>query len=320
MGSSQQTEHLARAEGRRMEQACRARDDDLLELAATDRCQRARDESVEVCVGPVGDRPELRRGLRACTLCGRRRRARAAEERAKLAFSGRATRALPDERGPGAIALAHDQQPGEDQTTRRKAAPGDPGGGVMPEGEASHQQRTALGRRRVTSDGEPREQLVGRRLRPDEAERARHLDGAGDADSDDRDVCSGLLPDDPQTRSIFRIEIRDPGDPSNMPPASSIEAAERPLTQLANKAIAAGRKGGQSDHAGVILEPYRNYRGARVIGAWKWLSAYSFGVATDTYCLCSYDAFVIACQHDSAYDASVGAQAPTVVELEVIEA
>jgi hypothetical protein len=92
---------------------------------------------------------------------------------------------------------------------------------------------------------------------------------------------SGMLPDDPAARSIFRIEIRDPGNPSNMPLASSIEAAERPLTHLANKAIAAGRKGGPSDHAGVILEPYRNYRGARVIGAWKWLSAYSFGIATE---------------------------------------
>ncbi len=92
---------------------------------------------------------------------------------------------------------------------------------------------------------------------------------------------SGLLPDDPESRSIFRIEIRDPGNKSDQPPASSIEAAARPLTRLAAEAIAAGRKGGESDRAGVILKPYRNYRGALVIGAWKWLPAYSFAVATE---------------------------------------
>ena len=75
--------------------------------------------------------------------------------------------------------------------------------------------------------------------------------------------------------SIFRIEIRDPGDRSNRRPVSSVEAAAQPLTRLAAEAIAAGRKGGTSEQEGVILEPYRNYRGARVVGAWNWLPAYS---------------------------------------------
>jgi tRNA A-37 threonylcarbamoyl transferase component Bud32 len=92
---------------------------------------------------------------------------------------------------------------------------------------------------------------------------------------------SGLLPDEPTARSIFRIEIRDPGPKPYTSPENSIEAAERPLTTLAARAIAAGRKGGQSDPSGVILEPYSNYRGAKVIGAWRWLSAYGFGVATE---------------------------------------
>ena len=92
---------------------------------------------------------------------------------------------------------------------------------------------------------------------------------------------SRLLPDDPESRSIFQIEVRDPGSESSRRPASSLEAAARPFTRLAAEAIAAGRKGGESDQGGVILEPYRNYRGARVIGAWKWLPAYSFAVATE---------------------------------------
>jgi tRNA A-37 threonylcarbamoyl transferase component Bud32 len=92
---------------------------------------------------------------------------------------------------------------------------------------------------------------------------------------------SGLLPDDPESRSIFRIEIRDPGGKTHKRPASSIEAAARPLTRLAAEAIAAGRKGRAPDQEGVLLDAYRNYRGARVVGAWKWLPAYSFGVATE---------------------------------------
>jgi tRNA A-37 threonylcarbamoyl transferase component Bud32 len=98
---------------------------------------------------------------------------------------------------------------------------------------------------------------------------------------DDELRASGRLPQDPASRSIFRIEIRDPGSTLNKPPTSAVEAAAQPLTKLAAEAIAAGRKGGEFDQEGVILEPYRNYRGARVIGAWRWLPDYSFGVATE---------------------------------------
>ena len=32
---------------------------------------------------------------------------------------------------------------------------------------------------------------------------------------------------------------------------------------------------------GVLLDPYRNYRGAEVIGAWRWLPEYGMGIATE---------------------------------------
>ncbi len=92
---------------------------------------------------------------------------------------------------------------------------------------------------------------------------------------------SGLLPQDPTSRSILRIEIRDPGGDRSKWKASSLEAAERPLTALAAKAIAAGRKASEREQQGVILQPYRNYRGAEVIGAWKWLPKYAMGVASE---------------------------------------
>lgn len=92
---------------------------------------------------------------------------------------------------------------------------------------------------------------------------------------------SGLLPDERNVRSIFRIEIRDPGNRANWRTTSPLEAAARPLTRLAAAAIAAGRKGSEPDQQGVIMDPYRNYRGEEVIGAWQWLPAYSMAVATE---------------------------------------
>ncbi len=91
----------------------------------------------------------------------------------------------------------------------------------------------------------------------------------------------GLLSEDPNSGSIFRIEIRDPGQrvkPGTLTPA---ELAERPLTTLAAQAVAAGRLGTNPDAEHVVLEPYRNYRGQQVFGVWRWMPAYAFGVATE---------------------------------------
>lgn len=98
---------------------------------------------------------------------------------------------------------------------------------------------------------------------------------------DDELRASGLLPDDPSVRSIFRMDIRDPGPQLQGEQPAPVEMAAWPLTRLAADAIAAGRKGEASEQEGLILEPYRNYRGATVIGAWKWLPEYSIGVANE---------------------------------------
>lgn len=95
-----------------------------------------------------------------------------------------------------------------------------------------------------------------------------------------RDV--GLLPrDDPTARSIFRIAIRDPGPVTRSAPADPSSDAQWHRTALAAEAITASRESRTPDPKGVVLKPYRNYRGARVIGAWQWLSSYGFGVATE---------------------------------------
>jgi len=58
------------------------------------------------------------------------------------------------------------------------------------------------------------------------------------------------------------------------------EARDPGRRTVAGTALAAALDRRDSSH-GVILEPYANYRGARVIGAWRWLPAERLGVAVE---------------------------------------
>jgi hypothetical protein len=66
--------------------------------------------------------------------------------------------------------------------------------------------------------------------------------------------------------ALLRMEVREPGGE---------------LTRLAREAIEGLRVGGTEGAQGVVLEPYRNYRGAEVIGAWRWLPAKEMAVAIE---------------------------------------
>ncbi|MBI2827246.1 MAG: serine/threonine protein kinase [Planctomycetia bacterium] len=83
----------------------------------------------------------------------------------------------------------------------------------------------------------------------------------------------GLVPDDPLARSTFRVQVRDPGVNLVAGAAASMPPAARPLTKMAALAVAG--------EDGVDVDGYRDYRGVPVVGAWKWLPEYGFGVATE---------------------------------------
>ncbi len=87
---------------------------------------------------------------------------------------------------------------------------------------------------------------------------------------------SGLI--GPTESAMLRVQVRDPGGDlqAGHVPASSVE---RPLTRLAYQAIASRGAAEPAARRGVLLDPYRNYRGAEVIGAWKWLPEYEMGIA-----------------------------------------
>lgn len=74
---------------------------------------------------------------------------------------------------------------------------------------------------------------------------------------------SGLL-DATNGTSALNLRLHDPG-------ATEVEGL-RPLTRIVAAAV--------SGEDGVSVEPSRDYRGVEVVGAWRWLPDYEFGVAT----------------------------------------
>jgi serine/threonine-protein kinase len=80
---------------------------------------------------------------------------------------------------------------------------------------------------------------------------------------------------------ILRVPVRDPGGDliAGFRPTNSWR--EWPLTRLAAEVIAARESGGNGAIDGIILEPYRNYRGTEVIGAWHWIAEKEMAMAVE---------------------------------------
>ena len=83
----------------------------------------------------------------------------------------------------------------------------------------------------------------------------------------------GIIPNVPDARSILSVQIRDPGGDLTRGYQPDKALTVRPFTTMAAAAIAG--------ETGINLEGYRDYRGVTVIGAWRWLPEYEFGVATE---------------------------------------
>jgi hypothetical protein len=87
----------------------------------------------------------------------------------------------------------------------------------------------------------------------------------------------GLLVDQPDSLSILTFEIRDPGVNMARGERPKLRRSEQPLTRAVADAVQ-GNDGHDADG-------YRDYRGARSVGAWRWLEDCDFGVVSeiDTY-------------------------------------
>ena len=91
---------------------------------------------------------------------------------------------------------------------------------------------------------------------------------------------AGMLPPDAST-AAFNLRLRDPGTDLTERLARPDDLDERPLTTLVTRAIESRSATDSGARDGVLLEPYRNYFGREVIGAWRWLPEYDIGIAVE---------------------------------------
>ncbi len=88
-----------------------------------------------------------------------------------------------------------------------------------------------------------------------------------------------MLSDSRFTQELVRREILPPGVTAPLALELREPNGARPYTRLAQAAIAGADDPEQ--RVGLLLEPYRSYRGSEVIGAWRWLPEYNLGVAME---------------------------------------
>ena len=79
-------------------------------------------------------------------------------------------------------------------------------------------------------------------------------------------LLSALEPDEAE---VPDRDVRDPGTGD----VAGVPAAALPLTRMAASAVGGG--------SGVDVEGYRDSRGVEVVGAWRWLERWGFGIATE---------------------------------------
>ncbi len=81
--------------------------------------------------------------------------------------------------------------------------------------------------------------------------------------------------------AAFGAPQLDPGAgrPESTPASGAGEGTR--LTALVETAVRAGGSADAGTLQGIILDPYRNYVGAPVVGAWAWLPKHDFGIAVE---------------------------------------
>lgn len=85
-----------------------------------------------------------------------------------------------------------------------------------------------------------------------------------------------------------RLQVRDPGGDLLQGHQPALAPPERPLTRMAAAAIGSIGNTDPARQHGLVLDPYRNYRGAEVIGAWRWLPKYEMAIAVEASAAESY--------------------------------
>jgi eukaryotic-like serine/threonine-protein kinase len=83
----------------------------------------------------------------------------------------------------------------------------------------------------------------------------------------------GLIPDEPGSRSLLALDLRDPLVDLREGLLPLKRRTELPHIKPVNEAPASGQ--------GLDVRGYRNYRGATVVGAWRWMPEFDMGLVTE---------------------------------------
>lgn len=86
-------------------------------------------------------------------------------------------------------------------------------------------------------------------------------------------ILTGLLPDQPDSKSILNLLLRNPGGDMTRGFRPKLRRSEMPLTKMAESATTGNK--------GLDVVGYGDYRGVPVVGAWTWLAEYDIGLATE---------------------------------------
>ncbi len=86
-------------------------------------------------------------------------------------------------------------------------------------------------------------------------------------------ILSGLLPDQPGSKSILNLLLRNPGGDMTRGFRPKVRRSELPLTKMAESATGGNK--------GMDVNGYADYRGVPVVGAWNWLAEFDIGLATE---------------------------------------
>lgn len=78
-----------------------------------------------------------------------------------------------------------------------------------------------------------------------------------------------IIPDKPDSVSALNLRLRDPGGDLMQ---GHVADTNGPLMLMVERAV--------SGDSGLEMTPFRDYRGVPVVGAWRWLADYGFGVGT----------------------------------------
>lgn len=81
----------------------------------------------------------------------------------------------------------------------------------------------------------------------------------------------GLLGNETNATSALTLALRDPGGDLTQGFVAKTNVTH-PLIRMIERAT--------EGESGIDIEPFRDYRGVAVVGAWKWLPKYGFGVGT----------------------------------------